>query len=124
MSKNRLILLPIAAVLILMVGVASGEWFLHVHLQALDKECVENLRCIDAAKMQWALENVATSKVDGRWVTVFDAAYSNAVPTEKDIVNYNSRNQNPMPRCPRGGTNVVGRVADPPTCSFPGRGLP
>jgi chromosome segregation ATPase len=69
--------------------------------------CINNLRQIDAAKNQWALEN---SKPVG------------AVPTEQDIAVY--LKDNVIPVCPSGGTYTIGAVGTPPTCSIPGHVLP
>jgi chromosome segregation ATPase len=69
--------------------------------------CINNLRQIDAAKNQWALEN---SKPVG------------AVPTEQDIAAY--LKDNVIPVCPSGGAYTIGAVGVPPTCSIPGHVLP
>jgi hypothetical protein len=69
--------------------------------------CINNLRQIDAAKNQWALEN---SKSLG------------AVPTEQDIAAY--LKDNVIPVCPGGGAYTIGAVGVSPTCSIPGHVLP
>jgi hypothetical protein len=66
--------------------------------------CVNNLRQIDAAKQQWALEN---GKTNG------------TVVTENDIKPYmmlNSKGE--IPKCPQGGIYTIGRVGENPTCSI------
>ena len=68
--------------------------------------CINNLRQIDAAKQQWALENNKTA---------------NDVPTEEDLLPYL---RNDFPVCPSGGTYTIGAVGVPPTCSYPGHVLP
>jgi len=83
--------------------------------QQLDAEaarnaCINNLRQIDAAKNQWALEN-------GKTVT--------AVPTAADIAPYIKLNANGnIPGCPAGGTYTIGAVGVSPVCSIPGHALP
>jgi len=99
--------ISVASILFLSVGIA---WLVHEHRRSLDAQCIFNMMCIEGAKQQWALEHNI-------------GAYSNTVPTPEDIHLYNSRNQYPMPVCPRGGTYTIGRVADQPTCSFPGHVL-
>lgn len=69
--------------------------------------CLNNLRMLDAAKQQWALE---FSKP------------ANAVPTAAEILPYLPGNVPPV--CPSGGTYLVNAVNVRPTCSFPGHVLP
>jgi len=73
--------------------------------------CVNNLRSIDAAKQQWALENKKTGA---------------DVPTWADLAPYlipNSGNSN-VPKCPSGGIYTIGPMSNQPTCSIPGHALP
>jgi len=66
--------------------------------------CVSNLRQIDAAKNQWALEN---GKTNGTLVT------------ENDIKPYIMLNTNgDFLKCPLGGTYTIGRVGEDPKCSI------
>jgi len=69
--------------------------------------CITNLRQIDAAKQQWALEN---SKSD------------EAVPGQQDLLPYLKGNV--FPTCPGGGTYTINNVGSLPTCSIPGHVLP
>ncbi|MGD0252269.1 MAG: hypothetical protein ABSC01_06185 [Verrucomicrobiota bacterium] len=69
--------------------------------------CINNLRQIDAAKQQWALENSKTDE---------------AVPVALDLVPYLKGNVFPV--CPSGGTYTINSVGVPPTCSIPGHVLP
>ena len=72
--------------------------------------CINNLRQLDAAKNQWALENNKT-------IT--------AVPTAADIAPYIKLNANGnIPGCPAGGTYTIGAVGVSPACSLPGHVLP
>lgn len=68
--------------------------------------CINNLRMIDAAKQQWALENNKTA---------------DAVPTAADITPYFKNNA--MPGCPAGGVYSVNALTNLPTCSIPGHAL-
>jgi hypothetical protein len=89
------------------------------HLQQLQTEqqqavavananaCINNLRQIDAAKNQWALEK---QKNAGDLPTVQDLA-----PYLRDGV---------LPVCPDGGTYTLNGAGLPPTCSIPGHVLP
>ncbi|MDW8320902.1 MAG: prepilin-type N-terminal cleavage/methylation domain-containing protein [Armatimonadota bacterium] len=67
------------------------------------KSCVANLKQIDAAKEQWAMDN---NKANGD-----ECQMSNLVP------NYIKA----TPACPSGGTYTVGNVGTNPTCSIGGQ---
>jgi myosin heavy subunit len=69
--------------------------------------CVNNLRQIDMAKQQWALENKKTA---------------DAVPTAQDLLPYFS--DRVFPVCPSGGIYTINAVGELPTCSIPGHALP
>lgn len=68
--------------------------------------CINNLRRIDAAIQQWALEN--NKRADD-------------IPTEADLSPYMPNQK--FPTCPAGGHYSIGRVDQPPTCSIPGHEL-
>jgi hypothetical protein len=68
--------------------------------------CINNLRQIDGAINEWALEK---GKTNG------------TVVTENDITNYIKLNQfGKIPSCPSGGKYTYGKVGDKPqiTCSL------
>ncbi len=69
--------------------------------------CVNNLRQLDAAKQQWALENNKTAE---------------AVPTAQDIAPY--LKDQAIPVCPASGKYTLNSVATVPTCSIAGHALP
>jgi triacylglycerol esterase/lipase EstA (alpha/beta hydrolase family) len=69
--------------------------------------CINNLRQIDAAKQQWALEN--------------DKA-ADTIPTALELLPYFQ--DGIFPLCPSGGTYTINAVSVPPTCSIPGHVLP
>jgi regulator of replication initiation timing len=69
--------------------------------------CINNLREIDAAKQQWALENDKTA---------------DAIPTALELLPYLPDGIFPM--CPSGGIYMINAVGVPPTCSIPGHALP
>jgi hypothetical protein len=66
--------------------------------------CINNLRQIDAAKNEWALENHKT----------------NGTPvTEADIKPYIKLDASGnLPKCPAGGIYAIGSVGEPPACSL------
>jgi prepilin-type N-terminal cleavage/methylation domain-containing protein len=65
--------------------------------------CIQNLKTIDGAKKQWALEN---RKGDAD------------TPSDADMFGAD-RYIEKRPECPAGGTYNLGTVADKPTCSVP-----
>ena len=69
--------------------------------------CINNLRQIDAAKQEWALENNKTA---------------GAIPTAQDLLPYFTDNLFPV--CPAGGVYSINTVGVPPACSIPGHVLP
>jgi hypothetical protein len=89
------------------------------HLQQLQAEqqqaaelanastCISNLRMLEAAKDQWALEKQKTAT---------------DVPTAQEILPY-LPNQT-MPACPDGGTYSLNAAGEHPTCSIQGHVLP
>ena len=76
--------------------------------QRADQEtCLENLRLIDAAKQQWAIDKNADA---------------NATPTTEDLAAYFKSGVFPV--CPSGGTYTINAMTLPPACSYPGHVLP
>jgi glucose repression mediator protein len=69
--------------------------------------CMNNLRQIDGAKQQWALEKQKTAE---------------AVPAPADLAPYFKNNA--MPVCPAGGVYSFNAVGAEPTCNIPGHALP
>lgn len=65
--------------------------------------CINNLRQIDGAKQQWALENKQPP---------------DAFVVAQQILPYLSNRK--MPACPSGGVYAMGNVSTPPTCTVPG----
>jgi hypothetical protein len=66
--------------------------------------CVNNLRQIDGAKNEWALEN---GKTNGVVCTVEDI---------KPYIKLNAKGD--IPGCPQGGIYTIGKVGENPTCSL------
>jgi len=72
--------------------------------------CINNLRLIDSAKQQWALEY---------------RKQSTDTPTMEDIRKYMGQWMNgEIPVCPDGGVYTVRTVGEKPTCSNPWHVLP
>ena len=75
--------------------------------QAVVNTCINNLRMIDGAKQQWALERQKTP---------------DAIPQPQDLLPYLLNGQ--MPLCPGGGRYTLNAVSNAPMCSLPGHMLP
>jgi hypothetical protein len=77
--------------------------------------CINNMRRIEAAKKEWALEhNAKTDDV----VTVSDIKPyldRDLDPNGKPYLKIDSKGN--LPKCPSGGTYTIGKVGEPPTCS-------
>ena len=69
--------------------------------------CINNLRMIDGAKQQWALEH--NQKLD-------------AVPAPEDLLPY--LKDGVFPRCPSGGKYAINSVSEIPTCTIADHVLP
>ncbi len=84
----------------------SGQQAQQLSPAAQINACINNLRQIDGAKQQWALERRAAAT---------------AIPTAQDLTPYF---RGGMPTCPGGGQYSINAVNVPPTCSIPGHALP
>jgi hypothetical protein len=74
---------------------------------SMHNACINNMRRIQAAKEEWAVEN---------------SKPADAVPAENDLTPYLENHQ--MPHCPAGGVYTIGAVTNNPTCSIPGHTMP
>ena len=99
-----------AVFLIPMMAAIAIPNFVKARETAQKNQCIQNLRMIDGAKQQWALENNKTS---------------DAVPTAQDINKYlpNGRTFESF-HCPKDGTYTINNVGEAPACSVPGHQLP
>ena len=82
--------------------------FVKARETAQTNACINNLRQIDAAKQEWALENNKPST---------------DTPTQADLTHLKNNRyfkNGRFPTCPAGGTYTIGSVGEAPTCSIPG----
>jgi hypothetical protein len=105
-SYASLALLPVVAVPGMLAAIAIPN-FVKARTTSQENACINNLRMIDAAKHEWALEK-------GKAVT--------DVPTWEDLKPY-LPGQVPLV-CPAGGTYSLNAVGEHPTFSIPGHRLP
>jgi hypothetical protein len=81
--------------------------FVKARNTAQQNACINNLRQIDGAKQQWALENKKPET---------------ATPEKSDILMY--FNSGKFPVCPAGGTYTINSVDTKPVCSVPNHEMP
>jgi hypothetical protein len=103
------LILPAVATAGILAAVAIPN-FVKARTTSQENACINNLRLIDAAKQQWALEN---------------KKQNTDTPKTEDIQPYLGRGaKGEMPTCPAGGTYTYGAVGEKPTCSIAGHVLP
>jgi hypothetical protein len=100
----------------LMLAIAIPN-FVKARETSMANACINNLRQIDAAKQEWALEN---GKKGDAVPTVQDLTpyIRNGVYTVPDRKPYTSNGV--LPTCPAGGTYTIGAVSNSPVCTIPG----
>jgi hypothetical protein len=103
-SYANAVLLPAVAVPAMLAAIAIPN-FVKARTTSQANACINNLRQIDAAKQQWALEK---------------GKQSTDTPTMDDLKPYLRK----IPHCPAGGTYTVNAVGQPPECSIPDHKLP
>jgi hypothetical protein len=106
-SFANMVLLPAAFVPAMMAGIAIPN-FVKARETSQQNACINNLRQLDAAKNEWALEK---GKKEGD------------VCTAEDLKPYIRLVNGQLPKCPAGGTYTIGPVGENPKCSVPGHSL-
>jgi len=96
-----------AAVPVGMLSAIAIPNFVKARTTAQKNACINNLRQIDAAKQQWALENKKPDSV---------------TPTRSALRPYLNSHQFPV--CPAGGDYTIGSLSEKPRCSQAGHELP
>ena len=103
MSKKFIVAVAVAALIgVVIVGVLP--WYIRTHSTSSMNSCINNLRLIDSAKQQWALEEKKPTHDVPTWDDVRPF-----LPPDRQILI-----------CPHGGTYTLGRVGAMPTCSYQG----
>ena len=105
-SYAHLAVLPAMIVPGMLAAIAIPN-FVKARATAQENGCINNLRQIDAAKQQWALEK-SKKETDE--------------PTADDLKTYLKHNE--LPHCPQGGEYTLGTVGEKPKCSIAGHELP
>ncbi|HEY3863181.1 MAG TPA: hypothetical protein VGO59_14965 [Verrucomicrobiae bacterium] len=105
----QMLVLPAVAGVGIMAAVAIPN-FVKARATSQQNVCINNLRMIDAAKQQWALEK---------------HKQQSDTPTMEDLLPYLGHGDNAKaPVCPAGGVYTTGSVGEKPTCSIAGHVLP
>jgi competence protein ComGC len=100
-SKSGIVFWTVVAFLIsILVLAIVVPNLIKAYAKPSTNSCINNLRWIDSAKSQWAVEN---NNTNGAFVT------------ENDI---NSYLKHTIPKCPAGGTYIIGKIGENPTCSL------
>jgi prepilin-type N-terminal cleavage/methylation domain-containing protein len=97
----------VVAIIGLLAAIAIPN-FVKARTTAQKNACINNLRQIDGAKEQWALENKKSAGTDTASATAEINAYIKG---------------NATPKCPAGGTYTYGNVDSSPTCDIGGHSL-
>lgn len=96
----------VVAIIGLLAAIAIPN-FIRARTSAQTSECIDNLRLIDAAKQQWALEQ---------------GQVGTAMPQASDIQPYLGRGSGELPTCPSDSANTfttsysIQNCQTPPTC--------
>ena len=94
----------VVAIIGLLAAIAIPN-FVRARNTAQKNNCINNLRQIDGAKHQWALENRKTDT---------------ATPNQTELSVYIRRGL--FPTCPTSGTYTIGAMTTDPVCSNSGEG--
>lgn len=106
MSRKSVILVLLGAAVCVMAAVILLPIYIRAHTIPSRNPCINNLRFIDGAKQQWALEYIKTT---------------NDIPTMEDLRPWIERGpKGEVPVCPNGGKYTLGRIGEPPSCSIHG----
>ena len=101
----------VVAIIGLLAAIAIPS-FVKARSDSQTKACINNLRIMDAAKEQAAMEQKWAS---GQTITSGTAAETNTLAYVKG---------NTVPTCPASGTYVWGNIGGLPTCNIAGHALP
>jgi len=96
----------VVAIIGLLAAIAIPN-FVKARETAQKNTCINNLRQIDSAKQQWALENNKTTGAAG--------------PSSAVVGTYI---RGGFPACPASGDYTINNIGTPPTCSVTGHVLP
>jgi len=108
-KKNKGFTLVEIMIVVLIIGILLAiavPNFIQARNTSRTRTCIANLRQIEAAKEQWAMENNQGST---------------ATPAQGDLMPTYMKS---WPACPAGGTYAINAVNANPTCTTAGHALP
>ena len=108
-SGFTLVEIMIVVAIIALLAVIAIPSFASARVRAQRTACINNLRQIDGAKDQWALDNNQPPT---------------ATPDMGDLVGVADGYIKSTPECPAGGDYTVGALAANPTCTVADHVLP
>ncbi len=91
----------VGVIVVLLLAAVVLPAFVRARNTSASNACVNHLRQIAGAKETWAIEN---------------HKMTNDPVSRNDIKPYLSHEE--VPKCPDGGTYIIGRVGEPPRCSL------
>ncbi len=103
-------IMVVVAILGILATIAVPNW-INTRKEARKKGCLNNLRQIDAAKQQWAMDSNAADTDAPNW---------------NDLVNTSSPGTSYMrttPFCRENGSYVIGNLIAIPSCNISGHSL-
>jgi hypothetical protein len=99
--KRKLIITFVFLIFVLLLAAIIIPNFISPRTFIAQTSCINNLRQLEGAKLQWQSEKHKTT---------------NDIPTLQDITPY----LHLRIVCPEGGTYTIGRLGEPPKCSIGG----
>lgn len=88
--------------------------FIKARETSRQKTCISNLRQVESAKEQWAMEEKKGPTDTPSW--------SDLIGSDK-YMKPNPNTADGEPECPSGGTYTIGSVSENPTCDVSGHSL-
>jgi hypothetical protein len=112
-KSSFLLYFVIAGVIFLLFAVLTIPNFVRDPWTSPANACINNLRQIDSAKNQWALEHNAKSN---DIVTINDIRPYIESERNNSFIKLDAKGN--LPKCPSGGIYTIGKIGEPPICSI------